>query len=338
MSVASQLARQGDEVTLIGSGPERPGREYRYIRAPSIRRENFERWPSLPMFRNETAWEEASFVPGLLRAYRPTDYDVTLTCAYPWTSWTLRRPAAGQRPKHVFVTQNGDWPAFSDSSEFRLFDCDGLICTNPEYYERNKERYRAALIPNGVDPARFSPGPSERARLGLPDGPVVLMVSALIASKNVDEALRAMALLPDVALVVAGDGPLRDEMKALADQLIPGRYVRVSLPAQDMPALYRSADAFLHLSRDESFGNVFVEAMACGTPVVAYDLPRTRWIVGDGGFLAGHRTSEAIALELQRAMEREDDGSSLVERAQAFEWTSVAGQYRDFLEQVVSAS
>ena len=105
-----------------------------------------------------------------------------------------------------------------------------------------------------------------------------------------------------------------------------------------MPALYRSADAFLHLSRDESFGNVFVEAMACGTPVVAYDLPRTRWIVGDGGFLAGHRTSEAIASELQRAMEREDDGSSLVERAQAFEWTSVAGQYRDFLEQVVSAS
>jgi len=338
MSVASQLARQGDEVTLIGSGPERPGREYRYIRAPSIRRENFERWPSLPMFRNETAWEEASFVPGLLRAYRPTDYDVTLTCAYPWTSWTLRRPAAGQRPKHVFVTQNGDWPAFSDSSEFRLFDCDGLICTNPEYYERNKERYRAALIPNGVDPARFSPGPSERARLGLPDGPVVLMVSALIASKNVDEAIRAMALLPEATLVVAGDGPLRDEMKALADQLIPGRYVRVSLPAEDMPALYRSADAFLHLSRDESFGNVFVEAMACGTPVVAYDLPRTRWIVGNGGFLAGDRTSEAIASGLKRAMDHDDDGSSLVERAQAFKWTSVASQYRDFLERVVSAS
>jgi glycosyltransferase involved in cell wall biosynthesis len=339
MSVASQLARQGDEVTLIGSGPERPGREYRYIQAPSIRRENFERWPSLPMFRNETAWEEASFVPGLLRAYRPSDYDVTLTCAYPWTSWTLRRPAVGRRPKHVFVTQNGDWPAFSDSSEFRLFDCDGLICTNPEYYERNKQRYRAALIPNGVDPVQFSPGPSERARLGLPEsGPIVLMVSALIASKNVDEAIRAVALLPDVTLVVAGDGPLRDEMRALADKLIPGNYLRVSLPSKDMAPLYRSADAFLHLSRDESFGNVFVEAMACGTPVVAYDLPRTRWIVGDGGFLATDRNSEAIASKLKQAMDREDDGSSLVERAQGFQWISVAGQYRAFLEQVVRAS
>ena len=339
MSVASQLARQGDEVTLIGSGPARPDREYRYIQAPSIRRENFERWPSLPMFRNETAWEEASFVPGLLRTYRPADYDVTLTCAYPWTSWTLRRPAAGKRPKHVFVTQNGDWPAYSDSSEFRWFDCDGLICTNPEYFERNRNRYRAALIPNGVDAARFNPGPAERDRLRLPaEGPIVLMVSALIASKNVGEAIRAMALLPDATLVVAGDGPLRDEMKALADQHIPGRYLLVSLPADDMPALYRSADAFLHLSRDESFGNVFVEAMACGTPVVAYDLPRTRWIVGDEGLLAADRTAEAIAAQLRLALQRGNKGSSLVERAQAFQWTSVAGQYRDFIEEVVKAS
>ena len=339
MSVASQLARQGDEVTLIGSGLARPDREYRYIQARSIRRENFERWPSVPMFRNETAWEEASFVPGLLRAYRPSDYDVTLTCAYPWTNWTLRRPVARKRPKHVFVTQNGDWPAYSNSSEFRLFDCDGLICTNPEYLERNRDRYRAALIPNGVDPARFHPGPSERSRLGLPvEGPIVLMVSALIASKNVDEAVRAMALLPDATLVVAGDGPLRDEMKALAEEHIPGRYLRVSLPAEEMPALYRSADAFLHLSRDESFGNVFVEAMACGTPVVAYDLPRTRWIVGDEGLLAAERSAAAIAGQLRLALGRASDGAGLVERAQSFNWSSVAERYRGFLEEVVRAS
>jgi glycosyltransferase involved in cell wall biosynthesis len=80
-----------------------------------------------------------------------------------------------------------------------------------------------------------------------------------------------------------------------------------------------------------------VEAMACGRPVVAYDLPRTRWIVGDGGFLAADRNPEAIASELRRATDRDDNGS-LVERAQAFRWSSVATQYRDFLEQVVSAS
>jgi glycosyltransferase involved in cell wall biosynthesis len=340
MSLASQLARQGDEVTLIGSGQERPGKEYRFIHAPSIRREAFERWPALPMFRNETGWEEATFVPGLLRVYRPSDFDVTLTCAYPWTNWALRRPARGGRPPHVFVTQNGDWPAYSPRAEFGFFGCEGLICTNPEYFERNSERYRSALIPNGVDIARFTPGPSERKRLGLPEnGRIVLMVSALIASKNVDEAVRAVAQLPDATLVVAGDGPLRDEIRSMAEQVLPNRYMQVSVPPEDMPALYRSADAFLHLSRDESFGNVFVEALASGVPVVAYDLPRTRWIVGDEAVLAKSQTTEAIAAALAQALsESRNIRDSQVTRAAQFDWSVVAVQYREFLQQVVSST
>lgn len=339
MSLASQLARQGDEVTLIGSGQDRPGRDYRFIHAPSIHREAFERWPAMPMFRNETGWEEASFVPGLLRVYRPSDFDVTLTCAYPWTNWALRRPARGGRPPHVFVTQNGDWPAYSDKAEFRFFGCEGLICTNPEYFERNSKRYRSALIPNGVDIARFKPGPSERERLGLPDGRIVLMVSALIASKNVDEAVRAVAQLPDATLVVAGDGPLRDEIRRMAQQLIPNRYVQIGVPPEDMPALYRSADAFLHLSRDESFGNVFVEALASGVPVVAYDLPRTRWIVGEDAVLAKSQSTEAIAAALAQALSRSRSTvDPQVARAAQFDWSFVAAQYREFLQQVVSST
>ena len=336
ISIASQLARGGDEVTLIGSGPARPGTEYRYIRAASIDRERFERWPSLPLFRNETGWEEASFIPGLLKAYRPSEHDVTMTCAYPWTNWALRRPGA---PPHVFVTQNGDWPAYSDEAEFRWFGCDGLICTNPEYFERNRKRYRSALIPNGVDTARFSPGPAERERFGLPaEGRIVLMVSAFIASKNIPEAIRAVALLPDATLVVAGDGPLRNELRELAERVIPGRYRQLTAPAAQMPALYRSADAFLHLSRDESFGNVFVEAMACGTPVVAYDLPRTRWIVGDQGHLAD-QSAEAVAAALEQAMgEKRAAAGALSERAAKFDWREIARSYRDFLGRVVEQS
>lgn len=291
------------------------------------------------MFRNETGWEEASFVLGLLRVYRPSDFDVTLTCAYPWTNWALRRPARGGRPPHVFVTQNGDWPAYSGKAEFRFFGCEGLICTNPEYFERNSNRYRSALIPNGVDIARFKPGPSERERLGLPGGSIVLMVSALIASKNVDEAVRAVAQLPDATLVVAGDGPLRDEIRRMAQQLIPNRYVQIGVRPEDMPALYRSADAFLHLSRDESFGNVFVEALASGVPVVAYDLPRTRWIVGEDAVLAKSQSTEAIAAALAQALSgTRSTVDSQVARAAQFDWSVVAAQYREFLQQVVSST
>ncbi|MCH8614694.1 glycosyltransferase family 4 protein [Sphingomonas sp. SM33] len=339
ISLASQLARAGDKVTLIGSGPQRPGAEYRYIRAPAMRREWFERWPTLPMFRNETAWEEASFGPGLLSVFRPGDYDVTVTCAYPWTSWALRRPTGGYRPKHVFVTQNGDWPAYANNAEFRFFDCDGLVCTNPDFLERNSERYRSTLIPNGIDTGRFTPGPAERERLGFPtNGRVVLMVSALIASKNVEEAIRAVAQVPDANLVVAGDGPLREQLKQVADEVMPGRYKQLTVPPAEMPALYRSADAFLHLSRDEPFGNVYLEAMACGKPVIGIDLPRTRWIVGDGAFLADPDDPSDLVRKIEAGLAASASSpDAFVKRAREFDWSNIARRYRTFLEEVVAA-
>lgn len=67
----------------------------------------------------ETAWEQLTFVPGLLGTYRPSEYDKTATCAYPLTNWTLRRPVpGGRKPRHVFITQCGDWPAVSNAGRF----------------------------------------------------------------------------------------------------------------------------------------------------------------------------------------------------------------------------
>src|SRR5262245_38132223 len=106
ISVAEELAKAGDAVTLIGSGLGAEGLPYRMLTAPSIRREHFETFPKFPPLRSDYAYEELTFVPGLLRRYRPRDYDVTLTCNYPFTNWILRRPAiAGARPAHVFVTE-----------------------------------------------------------------------------------------------------------------------------------------------------------------------------------------------------------------------------------------
>jgi len=333
ISVARELVKLGNEVTLIGSGPPRPGEPYRYIQTPAVSRNRFERWPSVPTLRNDTGWEEATFVPGLLAKYHPGDFDITATCAFPWTQWALRRPVlGGHRPQNVFVTQNGDWPAFSNKAEFRFFGCDGLVCTNPDYLERNADRYRCSLIPNGVDLNRFHPGPSERERLGLPTkGPIVLMVSALIPSKNVAEGVKAVAEVPGANLVVAGDGPIRDEIQKLAGELLPGRFQQITLPAAEMPALYRSADAFMHLSIDESFGNVFVEALASSLPIIAYDKPRTRWIIGDVGFFA--QTADDLTASIGEAL-KAGRRASADERAQRFGWSSVARQYSSFFEEV----
>jgi glycosyltransferase involved in cell wall biosynthesis len=341
LSVAQELAKTGDDVTLIGSGPARIGTPYRYLRAPAISRQRFESLPSLPVLRHEYAYEELTFVPGLLYQYRPADYDVTVTASYPFTNWLLRRPSlGGARPLHIFVTQNGDWPACSTSSEYRFFSCDGLVCTNPDYFERNKARWHCRVIPNGVDTARFKPGASQRATFGLPaDRLIVLMVSALIPTKRVEAGIEAVSRIPDAHLVVAGDGPLRQAVTARAAALLPGRFSQLSVAAEQMPDLYRSADVFLHLSKEEAFGNVFIEAMACGLPVVAHDTRRARWIVGDAEYLTDTDDLAATARQIELArVAAPDKQAARVTRAQDFSWTRVGAMYRAFFEERVASS
>ncbi len=334
LSVAEALADGGDDVTVMGSGEARSGKPYRFVHVPAVPRERFESFPSFPPLRNETAWEDATFAAGLLRAYDPGDYDAAITCSFPFTHWALRRPAA-RKPLQVFVTQNGDWPAFSEKSEYRTFACDALVCTNPDYLERNHAKWACALIPNGVNLARFVPGPSERERLGLPpDGAIVLMVSAFIHTKRVLDGIRAVAEIEGAHLVVAGDGPLREQAKVLANELLSGRFHRVSFPASEMPALYRSADVFLHMSLLESFGNVFLEAWANGLPIVAHDTERLRWIVGDEApFLCDTQDAEALRTTLRAAIAAGITKPN--EGLQRFAWPAIASQYRTFISEML---
>ena len=338
-SVAKELAKAGDDVTLIGSGSSRSARPYRFVRSPSLGREHFRGFPSLPVLRNDYAYEELTFVPGLLYRFRPSDYDITVTCSYPFTNWVLRRPALrGHRPPHVFVTQNGDWPAYSNRSEYRFFGCEGLVCTNPDFYERNRTRWRCQLIPNGVDCERFKPGPNERELFGLrADRLIVLMVSALIPTKRVELGVDAVSRIPDAHLVVAGNGPLRQTLEKAAAQLLPGRFTLLSVAPEQMPTLYRSADVFLHLSKEEAFGNVYLEAMASGLPVIAPNSPRVRWIVGNDEFLVGSDDPSAIAAKIISANNAPlSIQQERIMKAASFSWPNIGRMYRAFLEDIMA--
>ncbi len=343
ISVADELVRMGDSVTLIGSGPQRGGTLYQFIRSRSVKREYFERFPNVPLFRDECGYEELTFVPELIWNYNPRHYDITLTCSYPFTNWILRRPELrGSRPPHIFVTQNGDWPAFasrstSNASEYRFFSCDGLVCINPEFFDRNKDYWNCRLIPNGVDCERFHPGEGGRTEFGIPQNRyIVLMVSALIASKRVETGIDAVSRIPDAHLVVAGDGPLRSQIAKAASAQLPGRFTLLTAPPERMPLLYRSADAFLHCSREEAFGNVFVEAMSCGLPIVAHDSPRLRWIVGERECLVDTSDPAIVTDGLLRARNLGATGKSeRIERAHEFSWSNITKKYRDFFSDVL---
>jgi glycosyltransferase involved in cell wall biosynthesis len=337
-AVAQEIALGGEhKVTLVGSGQPVTDRQYNFEHVPAVSREHFERWPKVPFLRSEFMYEEVTFAARLAMHPVLREVDVTVTCGYPYTNWALRRRHEGKRARHVFVTQNGDWPATARRGEPRFFSCDGLICTNPVYFERNHKRWRSALIPNGIDPQRFFPGPGERAQFGLPENQkVVLMVSALQPGKRVIEAMRAVASVKDAFLVIAGDGVLRDEVDVLAHQLLRGRFKRDIFTHQQMPALYRSADLFLHTTIGESFGNVYIEALSSGIPVLAHDEPVTRWILKDHALLV----DTTLQSDLSEAIRHLLGADSLNRRLASdwarttYSWSSVARRYLTFLEEI----
>jgi len=159
----------------------------------------------------------------------------------------------------------------------------------------------AAEVPNGVDVVRFDPrtsGGSIRERHGIENGEqVVLFVGALDSAhyfKGINVLLESLLKLnrPDTKLVVVGDGNMRQEYISRAAALgLTDRVVfagRVS--ADELPSYYAMSNLLVlpSTTEGEAFGLVLVEAMACGKPVIASDLPGVRSVVDEGitGLLA----------------------------------------------------
>ena len=126
------------------------------------------------------------------------------------------------------------------------------------------------VIPIGIDLDRFSPdGPREDLPL---QRPVSLAVGALEPLKGMDILVRAVAARPTGALVILGRGPQHDELAALGQTLLgPSRFLLSSAPPDAMPRWYRAADLFLSASSSEAFALTFLEALACGLPIVTLD-------------------------------------------------------------------
>ena len=129
---------------------------------------------------------------------------------------------------------------------------------------------RVQVIHNGVDVEEFAPGPTERARFGLPEAPFLVLFAGdlRVARKNLDTVLRAFQMTPpDVQLVVAGH--LRhNPYQALAAELGVADRVHFIGFVRDMPALMRSVNAFVFPSRYEAMSLVLLEALAAALPVV----------------------------------------------------------------------
>lgn len=160
---------------------------------------------------------------------------------------------------------------------------------------------RIAVIVNAVQPvAPLTANQAEaRRQLDLPDGPLLLTVARLTPWKGIDHTLRALTALPDVHLLVAGDGPARAELESLAHDLRVHKRVtfRGQAPRERMPLMYRAADYTLLYSGYEGLPHVLLESLQMGTPAIASDKGGNPEVVRDGvnGLLAPYPDPDALA-------------------------------------------
>lgn len=196
---------------------------------------------------------------------------------------------------------------------------------------------RIDVISNGIDTDRFTPDGPTSDRIDH-DGPVVLFVGRLVEGKRPGDAIDAVTNLPadrDVRLYVVGDGPLRSELAAAADE----RRVTFlgQVPYDEMPSVYRAGDALVLPSTAEGVPRTILEAFASGIPVVSSYLEHTAPIVQEGGRtveigdIEGY--SEAIEDVLKEIEILGQQGREIV--VERFQWQKTVDQTTRALESLL---
>lgn len=192
----------------------------------------------------------------------------------------------------------------------------------------------------GVDLAAFRPvadRTAAKAALGI-TGPLLVTVGHLIPRKGQRHAIDAAALLPDAMLLLAGEGPDRAVLTAQIAALGLGERVRLlgTQPHGALPALLAAADALVLPTASEGLANVWIEALACGTPVVttpvggaaeAIDRPAAGRLVP--------RDPAAIAAALRAILAAPPAAADVRGAAERFTWEANGAALEAHLRRVV---
>jgi glycosyltransferase involved in cell wall biosynthesis len=170
------------------------------------------------------------------------------------------------------------------------------------------------VIPNGIDTRVFLPRPQEemRARLGFSSGPLFVCAGRLDSGKGTHHAIQALAVLAErgqpATLAVLGNGPEREGLEALAQELgLASSVVFAGPQPHDVLARYlAAADAFVFPTRlNEAAPLAPLQALACGTPVIASSLGSIPELIdrpGENGLLVRPEEPETLAAAMQRVL------------------------------------
>ena len=193
-------------------------------------------------------------------------------------------------------------------------------------------RERITLHRTGLDRSRFRPldRAAARAKFGFAaDAPLLATVGALIPRKGQAFVIDALPYLPEARLALAGSGPDEAMLRARAAQL--GVTDRVHflgpLPHAELPELLSAADVFVMPSSSEGLANAWIEALACGVPVVTTPIPGALELISDPAYgrFAG-RDGREIADAVTALLLAPPQQAAVVRATEGYSWEENAAQ------------
>lgn len=190
---------------------------------------------------------------------------------------------------------------------------------------------RIAIHYTGLDHARFKPTPRTEARkaLGLDAAPLFVCPGALIAIKGQALAIEALAAIPEARLALAGSGADEAELRALVARLGLAEQVLFlgQVSHETLPLWLSAADAVALPSEREGLANAWIEALACGSPLVIPDIGGAREVVtaASAGRIT-ERTPAAIAEALRALLASPPSQAEVAAHAARFSWEANAVQ------------
>lgn len=204
-------------------------------------------------------------------------------------------------------------------------------------------RDRLKVFRNGVDLENFYPMGKTEARKGLnwPDEPTLISVGNLVENKGHQIAIESLIHLPWCRLVIIGDGPERSRLQLLAQRLeVSDRVLFAGRVSQrDLPVYYSAADALILASSREGWPNVLLEAMACGTPVVASNVGGVPEIVVSpvAGRIMVARTPRALVDACSDLFANYPDAATVRAYAADFGWETTTKAQLELFKRVINA-
>lgn len=200
---------------------------------------------------------------------------------------------------------------------------------------------RVTVLRNGVDLKFFQPSQDRAAlRRSLKiTGTALLSVGNLIESKGHDLIIRALAQLPDTRLLIAGGGDGGESFRNLAQSLgVADRVTFLgSINHEALRDYYGAVDILVLASRREGMANVLLEAMACGTPIVASNVGGTPEVIAapEAGVLMPERTTAALVNAVKTLQQHYPDRAATRRYAEQFSWDATTQGQLDLFNRVI---